>query len=152
MSSSTKAKVALFPGTENNCCVYTINGREQSSFSGEIWTLQLYHLLLPLNPTVHFTNSYMTGSRLCVSFLPRAVFTMQHFSCTCQQFTSAHPVCSTPSSELRRVWTVLLHRRAILRHLMYVFVFWHEILKRVGKPWIRFSIVIILWRTLEISS
>lgn len=34
----TKERVALFPGIESNWCVYTINDREQSTFSGEIWT------------------------------------------------------------------------------------------------------------------
>lgn len=42
-----KRKAALFPGNKNNWCVYTINGREQSTFSGEIWTPLHYHLLPP---------------------------------------------------------------------------------------------------------
>lgn len=59
MSSFTKGRVALFPGNESNWCVYTINGREQSTFSGEIWTPQQEQLLLPLNQAVHFRKSYM---------------------------------------------------------------------------------------------
>lgn len=78
MSSFTKGRRALFPGTKNNWCVYTINGREQSTFSGEIWTLQHYHLLLPLNRAVHFTTSSMTGFRLCSSF--NVVFTMKCYT------------------------------------------------------------------------
>lgn len=43
---------ALFAGIKNNWCVHTINYREQSFFSGEIWTLQHYHLLLSLKQAV----------------------------------------------------------------------------------------------------
>lgn len=91
----TKGRVALFPGTRNNWCVYTINGREQSTSSGEICTPQHYHLLLLPDQAVHRTRSYMTGFTLC------PLFFVLHSQCSvCQYFTASVLVCSTMSLEL----------------------------------------------------
>lgn len=58
---------SLFPGSKNNWYVYTINGRKQAGFSGEIWTQQHYHLLLPLKCTVQNRKNSKTGFRWCSS-------------------------------------------------------------------------------------
>lgn len=89
MSRFTKGWVALFAGNKNNLCVYTINGREQSIFSGEIWTLQRYHLLLPLNQAVHFTRSYKTSFSLC------PLFFMSFVEAYCVSYIMSNMFCYT---------------------------------------------------------
>lgn len=122
MSSFTKGRVALFPGTQNNWCVYTINGGEKSTFSGEIWTLQHYHLLLPLNRAEHFTKSY-DGFQI-VPFVIYVAFAMQ---CYKPLYLWILHVFGSTMSFVLSTQDVLLHCYVLICYLMYCMCLYFDI-------------------------
>ena len=125
--ASRKRERPCFQGLKNNWRVYTINVREQSSFSGEIWTLEHHHLLLPLNRAVHSTKAPMTAFGSCPNCDSCCIYD-ETLYCTCRYFTEMAAICFTLCFVFAALcWrcSVTVQRDSMSLNAQCVLVFWH---------------------------